>query len=268
MKQKIVDRVKELLESGKIEGFVGLREAGGHIEPHVFTKPEELEEMNLGDAEGAGDARYPLTKVLLWLARTYPDATFGILTRGCDERSLIELFKWNQVSQDKVVTVGIACSAELAQACACAKPYPDDCVAGDKVEGVSENPEVRKIDALPVEERFRYWMSQFEKCLKCYGCRNICPMCFCNECSLEEPELVATGVLPTENPIFHLTRAVHMIGRCIDCGLCEEACPADIPLRTLYKKVAEIIEADTRYRPGMDRNKKCPFNVFGPSPTT
>jgi len=99
--------------------------------------------------------------------------------------------------------------------------------------------------------------------VKCYGCRNVCPMCFCNECSLEEDELVETGVLPTENPIFHLTRAVHMIGRCIDCGLCEETCPADIPLRTLYKKVAEIVAEQTGFRPGVDPEEKCPFNIYG-----
>jgi Na+-translocating ferredoxin:NAD+ oxidoreductase RnfC subunit len=122
---------------------------------------------------------------------------------------------------------------------------------------------VAKIETLSAQDRFQYWMSQFDKCVKCYGCRNICPMCFCNECSLEESELIQKAVLPTENPIFHLTRAVHMVGRCIDCGLCEEACPADIPLRTLYKKVAELIADETGYRPGEDADEKCPFNVYG-----
>ena len=106
-------------------------------------------------------------------------------------------------------------------------------------------------------------MNHFDRCVKCYGCRNVCPMCFCNECSMEEPQLIKRGTLPTENPIFHLTRAIHMIGICIDCGLCEEACPADIPLRTLYKKVADIVAADTGYRPGENSEEKCPFNIYG-----
>ena len=73
------------------------------------------------------------------------------------------------------------------------------------------------------------------------------------------------GKIPPENPIFHLTRAVHMAGRCIDCGLCEEACPADIPLRTLYKKVANIIADHYSYRPGYDEEKS-PLNILGPRP--
>jgi formate hydrogenlyase subunit 6/NADH:ubiquinone oxidoreductase subunit I len=40
-----------------------------------------------------------------------------------------------------------------------------------------------------------------------------------------------------------MTRAMHMVGRslCIYCGLCEEACPADIPLKSLYKLVSKMV---------------------------
>ena len=41
-----------------------------------------------------------------------------------------------------------------------------------------------------------------------------------------------------------------MAGRCIDCGLCEENCPADIPLRTLYKKANAIVKDLFAYDPG------------------
>jgi formate dehydrogenase subunit beta len=41
-----------------------------------------------------------------------------------------------------------------------------------------------------------------------------------------------------------------MAGRCIDCGLCEEACPVDIPLRLLYRKVNQIVSDIFDYRPG------------------
>ena len=54
-----------------------------------------------------------------------------------------------------------------------------------------------------------------------------------------------------------------MVGRCIDCGLCEEACPADIPLRTLYKKVAEIVSEELGYRTGYTLEEKSPFNIIG-----
>jgi formate dehydrogenase subunit beta len=262
MKEQVVERVKKLLEEGKIQGFLGLREDNGSVRPHLFKQPEELGSMSLGDSKKAGDVRYPLNKTLIKLAQAYPDATFAVLVRGCDARGLIELFKWKQLQAEKVVPIGIACPAELAQACECRQPYPDDCVAGEKQPGTEVQDSVKNVDDLSVGERFSYWMEHFERCVKCYGCRNVCPMCFCKECALEETDLVQTAVLPTENPIFHLTRAVHMAGRCIDCGLCEEACPADIPLRALYKKVAEILAGDTGYRPGYQPDQKSPLNLI------
>ena len=105
-------------------------------------------------------------------------------------------------------------------------------------------------------------MYEFSKCVKCYGCRNICPVCFCAECSLEHPDLVKPGGLPPEVPIFHMIRAVHMAGRCIDCGLCEDACPAEIPLRLLYREVNEVVSDVFDYQPGQGMEKS-PFTMIG-----
>jgi formate dehydrogenase subunit beta len=66
--------------------------------------------------------------------------------------------------------------------------------------------------------------------------------------------------------MFHLTRAVHMAGRCIDCNLCTEVCPAEIPLRTLYKKVAEIVRDEFDYVTGETGEGKSPLNILGPAP--
>jgi formate dehydrogenase subunit beta len=232
MSEKVRARVKELLDSGRIMGFLGLRKANGHIGPHLFRESGELDGLVVGDRERPGDARYPLNKQLVTLARCYPQETFGVLVRGCDERGLKTLVTWNQLDPEKVVAVGIACPPELAAACECLKPYPDDFVEGEKVEG-STVVSVATVDAMDLSSRLAHWLAEFSKCVKCYGCRDICPMCFCKECSLEREDLIHTGDLPPENPIFHLTRAVHMAGRCIDCGLCNEACPADIPLNIL-----------------------------------
>jgi ferredoxin len=266
MSERIKAKVKELLDSGKIKGFLGLREMHGHVGPHLFCDSNDLDHLVVGDRKRPGDSRYPLNKQLINLARWYPEETFGVLVRGCDERGLNTLFTWNQLQPDKVVPVGIACPRELAEACECLKPYPDEFVDGERVEGCGFD-SVAKVDSMELDSRLEHWLTEFAKCVKCYGCRDICPMCFCKECTLEREDLIHTGDLPPENPIFHLTRAVHMAGRCIDCGLCEEACPADIPLRTLYKKVADIIDQEFHYRPGYaSADEKPPLNILGEAP--
>ncbi len=68
--------------------------------------------------------------------------------------------------------------------------------------------------------------------------------------------------------MFHLVRALHMIGRCVDCGLCEEACPAEIPLRMLYKRVNEIIETRFQFKPGIEQVEPSPLHkIIEPPPT-
>jgi formate dehydrogenase subunit beta len=261
MSEKIKVTVERLLTEGKIKGFLALREENGHVLPHLFCDPKELIQLSLGDRRKAGDARYPLDQIMIQLATEYPEDTFGLLVRGCDERGIKELFKWNQLDNGKVVLIGLGCPDDLAKACECEKPYPDSLVEGPQGTK-AESEKLARIEALDLEGRLRFWKVEFDRCIKCFGCRNICPMCFCNECSLEEEELVGTGVVPPDNPTFHLVRALHMVGRCIDCGLCEEACPAHIPLRTLYKKVADIVYKEFGYKTGYSEVEKSPLNII------
>jgi formate dehydrogenase subunit beta len=258
MSEKIKGYIAGLFKQGKIEAFLGEREENGQIVPHLFTGPEEIEHLYFGSK------RYPLNKVLAQLCKRYPEATIGVMVRGCDERGLNELYKWNQLDPEKVVAAGIACSKEQAEYCECSKPYPEVLIDGEQTPAVG-NRTVKMIESMGIPERLKYWMAEFSRCIKCYGCRDICPMCFCNECSLEEAEFIGRGKIPPEIPVFHLSRAVHMAGRCIDCGLCEEACPSIIPLRRLYKKVNDIIQNHFSYRPGYD-DEKSPLNMLGQRP--
>lgn len=268
MIEKVKEHVKSLMASGKISGFLGLKNENGVVIPFLFQTEEELENgFSLGDTETPGAARYPMAKLALHLIQnSTDDSPYGILVRGCDERALNELSRWNQLgSPGRLVKVGIACQEELAKNHECRKPFPDEFVAGEKVSPEANN-SVQEVLTKDLDSRLAYWSAEFDRCIKCYGCRDICPVCFCNVCTLEEDALIKTGNLPPENPMFHLTRAIHMAGRCIDCNLCTEVCPAYIPLRTLYKRVAEIITDEFGYITGEPGEGKSPLNILGPDP--
>jgi Fe-S oxidoreductase len=210
-----------------------------------------------------GETRYPLGRILIDLLREYPGRRFAVLVRGCDERAIIELCKLEQVDLDRVVMVGLACTEEEARACGCRRPYPAEVDVGEKVEAAPGREVIEEVESLADGERMRWWKEHFSRCIKCYGCRNICPMCFCKDCSLEDPHLVEPGVVPPEFPAFHIVRALDMAGRCVDCGLCEEACPAGIPLRALYRKMQEIMEDRLGYRAGERSDEKSPLSFLG-----
>jgi ferredoxin len=258
MYDSIKERVKELLSTGEINGFLALKNENGHIKPHLYVSPDEIDQLSIGDGEIAGDTRYPLAKILTVLLQNHSGERFGILVRGCDQRALKALTAWNQIDSERVVSIGVACSEERAQACACALPYPDEWLEGEQVE--PKDPRPVEWEEKSPQQRLQLWRAEFEKCIKCYGCRNICPMCFCKECSLESEDVVTKGEIPPDLPMFHLVRALHMIGRCVDCGLCEEACPASIPLRALYKKVNNIVETRFQFRSGIDQTEQSPLH--------
>jgi|UniRef100_A0A7C3V629 ferredoxin len=258
--EKIRDKVRKLLEDGKVAGYLGYKMVEGHPLPYLFTL-DKLDELDQAIVT-PGNARYPLDKLLQILAVRDPESTYAIQVRGCDERGLNELYKWGQLDPEKVVLVGIACPQEQADYCECPGPWASVIDYGEKCEPVLQSRRVNRIDELPLQDAFQEWLDHFSRCIKCYGCRDVCPMCFCKECSLEHPELMSTGKIPPDS-IFQLVRAIHMAGRCIDCGLCEEACPADIPLRVLYKKANILMKQLFDYETGSPTTGPSPWKFLG-----
>ena len=211
----------------RADGVLALRADHGGAVPHLFKPGDDLSDL-------VTEPRYPMAMILDTLSDAWPEAKLGLVARGCDERALIELAKRNQINQERVEVIGLACSAEQASECRCAKPYPDVLSVGETVEGVTEDPRLAELNRMSYAERFAFWSAQYEKCLKCYGCRNFCPVCYCPICALESELWVETGLLAPPFPSYHLVKAMHMVGRCIACRECENICPADIPLTTVY----------------------------------
>lgn len=115
-------------------------------------------------------------------------------------------------------------------------------------------------DILAVFDQYR---DDFARCMKCYGCREACPICFCEECTLEvSPEWITKGFIPAA-PLFHLERMVHMADSCTNCGQCEEVCPSEIPVAKVWDTVNNIIKDKFDYYSGIDDDEvKSPLTYF------
>jgi ferredoxin len=169
---------------------------------------------------------------------------------------------------DKVaVTVGgkkqdFAARDVLAEDClGCQTPVPAEYDILLEAEGPAvtdldlSRKSIKELEEMSPEKRWEYWKEQFSRCIRCYACRQVCPACFCKRCFVEETEPAWVSPLPKwqDNLMFQVTRMIHDAGRCTDCGACERACPVNIPLRSLSKKMEEIVAELFDYRAGTDK---------------
>jgi formate dehydrogenase (coenzyme F420) beta subunit len=109
------------------------------------------------------------------------------------------------------------------------------------------------------KDRLAKIMSETSRCIKCYSCIDQCPICYCVECSTKKPYLVPPGELPV-NFMFHLIRYAHIADSCVNCGQCEEVCPAEIP-NALFMHAQEVeLEKMFGHTPGV--NMELPIMAY------
>ncbi len=115
-------------------------------------------------------------------------------------------------------------------------------------------------------ERWGYYQELVKDCLRCYACRDACPLCYCHVCFVDEtmPQWLGKSQDPTDVFTYHLLRAFHCAGRCTDCGACESACPLGIKVRQFTRVLEKSVNERYGYEAGLDASKSPPLTVFLP----
>ncbi len=114
--------------------------------------------------------------------------------------------------------------------------------------------DIAKLEAMTPAERVAFWLKQYDRCIRCYACRQVCPGCYCNVCMFERDDSlwvgIATGV--KEKEFFQLGRAYHLAARCIGCNECERVCPMELPISLLNRKLAKEVQELFSFRAGVE----------------
>jgi len=119
--------------------------------------------------------------------------------------------------------------------------------------------DIASLKEMSTEEKFSYWREEFSRCIKCYGCRDACPICYCKDCILEADRgIVAPGEIPPDI-MFPMIRSVHVMDSCVNCGQCQDACPMDLPLARLIFMLNRDLAEIFKNEPGMDVNAPIPL---------
>lgn len=120
---------------------------------------------------------------------------------------------------------------------------------------------VEEFESQSPGERYAWFQSEAERCIRCYACREACPMCYCTECFVDhiEPRWTESGATPAGMQGWHIVRAFHQTGRCTSCGACERACPMDIKMTYLTEKLNHDMRVKYNFEVGMDVETQPPF---------
>ncbi len=302
--QDILNKAKELLESGKVQGVVGWRKGlfETDVTPGTFTDVNDLEKNFVyNEWCGANLSKYLVgitraIEVKKSTARTanamakqrdpnakdapIPGETVAVFLKPCDTYSFTELLKESRISRDDVYVVGIPCDgmknpetgkiAERCEVCKSKKHVTYDELIGEdgEVQESARYDMVSKLESMSEQERYEFWRGELSRCIRCNACRNICPACTCEKCVFDNNAMYTSQKVAAtsfEENLFHIIRAWHVAGRCSDCGECSRVCPQNIPLHLLNRKFCkDIDELYGPYVAGSDLETKPPMLRFDP----
>jgi ferredoxin len=199
----------------------------------------------------------------------------AVVARPCDVRALNVLIHEGQFAREQVFVIGVACPGmadgeTIAAHCRRCKervPVFYDTLVGEPPQVEVEEDDradVAEIEAMSPDERLAFWAREFERCIRCYACRQACPGCYCFECLAEQvdPQWVSIAHGLPQKAFFHIMRAYHLAGRCVECHACDEACPMEIPLSLLNRKIAREVEDLFGYVAGGDPDIPPPLATF------
>jgi len=196
----------------------------------------------------------------------------GVLER-CDGKRVSDV----EERDDELVITGDSFRITLAReeflhpacrVCFTGNPVLFDVLIGEKVQEQARDcyHDVSDFGSRSPGDRWAYIMSEMDRCIRCYACRNACPLCYCGECFVDatQPQWVGRGATGTDTLAFHVMRSMHLAGRCVECGACRAACPTKVDIRTLNRKISSDIARLFDYRPGLRIDQPAPLSSFKP----
>jgi ferredoxin len=252
------NKVAELFESGTISLMIGFRELSDK-----FIIPCFIEDASKVDRLVWKPGCINNLSTYLHKPEVKKAKKVGIVGNEVTLRSILQLISENQLQDIEKTILAVNENDEVV-----VLATTEELESYVQAHYTSYSPEdkamIEKLNAMTREERWKFWTEQFSKCIKCYACRAVCPMCYCSVCTVEcnQPQWIKVSSETEGNLEWHIMRAMHIAGRCINCGECTRACPAGIPVHLLSVQMNMEIEKEFGGKTGFSAKGGYALNTF------
>jgi len=264
--KEIQHKARELLEAGQVDCVIGYEASPrGGARPAFVYEPDDTDRLIWNGACVHNLVIYLHDKKKPRKRGEEPPRV-GIVVKPCDSRAINVLLAEKQIERERIYVIGVACDgmedgtgeppARCAR-CGDRMPVVYDVLLGEppEVAPVEEDyADLARVEDLPPAERLAFWLREFDRCIRCYACRQVCPGCYCTTCMFERDDglWVDMGIELPQKHVFHLGRALHLAGRCVECDECERVCPMELPLSLLNRRLVREVEALYDHRAGRE----------------
>jgi hypothetical protein len=226
-------RAKELLEAGTVKVVIGYENGSAGRTRALFAEEAKDADRLIFDSRCIMNLASYLTKTeVKGKGKMAITATLPVM------RAIIQLASEFQISDSSVLVLGITPESTMVEFSSLAEV--EIFVHKYTIEIEAQYHEkLEKLDKMTPAERWNFWIQELSPCFKCYACRAACPMCYCHKCTVEfnQPQWIPVPSHDLGNLEWHMMRAIHLTGRCIDCDACFNACPLAIPFNLLNKRL-------------------------------
>lgn len=258
--KELQNKAAELLEKGTINLLIGFTEDLSKRPVPYFMESASGVEGLIFNAECKNNLSVYLHKPEVKQA-----VKVGLVANVATLRSVLQLLSENQLWSLTLTLLTVNRAGELV-VLSSAEELEAYVQANFPTCRAEDQEMLDKLNAMSREERWAFWKDQLSECVKCYACRAVCPMCYCTVCTTEcnQPQWIKTSAETSGNFEYHTMRAMHLAGRCINCGECGRICPAGIPVHLLTAQMNQEIEQEFGGKTGWSVKGGYALNSFKP----